>query len=87
MKKAGRHALVKDGRTVFYMKMVSDVLMIDRVQHRREHAFVELVMAAIADNIPDDCAYQRVTLMEFHNRFGHLAYETIEFWRMILNQE
>lgn len=74
----GRHAIVKNGAVVFYVALKNHVLVVDQaIGGAPVPSMSQIVMSVVADENVDH-PRQKGTLMEFHKRFGHLSFDTIE---------
>ena len=78
----GRHALKKGNNVIWFIHVKNRVLVVDKEDSENTTKKIDLgsvVMNAIDDSegAPIDDA-QTGTLLQFHMRFGHLAYDTVE---------
>ncbi|DBA01540.1 TPA: hypothetical protein N0F65_011511 [Lagenidium giganteum] len=80
----GRLAMLHSGRMMWYVQVKSRVLVVDRDGNGQRGDTLDvgkMVLNAVRDAAterPAPTAKQAGTLVHFHLRFGHLAYDTIE---------
>ena len=69
-----------DGVIAFDASMASNVLYVEMTATHDRHGAGEAIMATLEADATTDVAsdVQEGTLMHFHQRFGHLAFDTIE---------
>ena len=74
-----KHAITNNGTVVFQLRLEGDVVVVDNAYGLHERKFAGMVFAAAGESFAEDNdTTQKGTLVEFHHRFGHLAYDTIE---------
>ncbi|DAZ99961.1 TPA: hypothetical protein N0F65_008768 [Lagenidium giganteum] len=79
----GRHAIMPGTTTLWYVVIKTRVVVVDGQAPERStppatFCVQNMILAAVDDLGTAELVTQHGTLLEFHRRFGHLAYDTIE---------
>ena len=73
--------IIQGSRTVFDFKIVNDVCMVETVDYLRKDmkskSLVDIVQPEVAKS-SDFSVLHRGTLVQFHQRLGHLSYHSID---------
>ncbi|DAZ92900.1 TPA: hypothetical protein N0F65_000591, partial [Lagenidium giganteum] len=79
----GRHAIMQDTTLLWYVVIKNRVLVVDGQENESSQPSIafsvqEMIATAVDELATSDRLKQHGSLHDFHRRFGHLVYDTIE---------